>query len=281
MSTEVQIEWNKLQPTTKGLFYSPYNSPLCNTPFESKKVDLQLSPSPQPAVPVPEIPDTGSIPQASNGDGVLVRFMGNNNYHDVALQAASELLPPDEEEDVVKKKNKNKNKNKNRNRRRNRKKKKDEEATRKEEYKNEEKDEVVTMAQVNRQGWRNATANIDHNTPSEFHALEEFPKKPNPGLPASTALVKSSFETSQDTLVLSTYQLHICQEFILSPIEKEQMAVYQRAIEGIGDRNGRHVIILTTLPNMDQWTISAIQVVNEYLHSDHGTRMKWSSRMKR
>jgi hypothetical protein len=40
------------------------------------------------------------------------------------------------------------------------------------------------------------------------------------------------------------------------------MAVYQRAIEGIRDRNGRHVIILTTLPNVDQWTISTIQVVS-------------------
>ncbi len=200
---------------------------------------------------MPEIPDTGSIPQASNGNSVLVRFIGNNNYHDVALQAASELLPPNEEEDIVKEKKKNKNKNKNKNRKRNRKKKKDEEATRKEEYKNEEKDEVVTMAQVNRQGWRKATANIDHNTASEFHGLEAFLKKPNPRLPASTAL-KSSFETSQDTLILSTYQLHICQEFILSPIEKEQMAVYQRAIKGMRDRNGRHVIILTTFPNINQ-----------------------------
>jgi hypothetical protein len=40
------------------------------------------------------------------------------------------------------------------------------------------------------------------------------------------------------------------------------MAVYQRAMEGISDKNGRHVIILTTLPNIDQWAVSLVQCVN-------------------
>jgi hypothetical protein len=58
------------------------------------------------------------------------------------------VLLPDEEKDIVKKKEKkNKNKNKNRNKNMNKKKKKEEEAIRKEEYKN--KDEIVIMAQVN------------------------------------------------------------------------------------------------------------------------------------
>jgi hypothetical protein len=144
-----QIEWDEFQSTTKELVPDSYNSRLCNTPLESKKVDLQLSPSPPLAVPVPDIPDTGSRPQASQGDAVLVGFIGNNNYHDVALQAASEILPPDEkdtEEDnctACKEEAMNCTTCK-------------EEAMRKEERKNNEgkadiDKETVTMAQINRE----------------------------------------------------------------------------------------------------------------------------------
>jgi hypothetical protein len=219
-----------------------YNSRLCNTPVEPKEVNLQPSPSPPPAVALPEIRDPGPGPLPSQGDGCLIGLMANGENPDIALQAASVPLPSDEEADLVR-----------------------------EDLEEEDgKDEIVTMAQVNREEWCKATANVDntqvHNAALQFQicsrAPQQFLKKPSPGLPASTVLVGSSFETSQEPLVLSTHQLHLYRGLNLSSTEQEQMAVYQRAIEGINDRNGRHVIILTTLPNMDQWAISLVQCVN-------------------
>jgi len=215
---DAQIEWEEFQSRTEELVPNSYNSRLCNTPLEIKKVDLQLSPSPPPAVPVPEIPDTGPDPQPSQGDAVMVGFMGNHNYHEVALRAASEQLPPDEGE----------------------------------------------VAQVNGEECCKATANIDktqvRNAASEFrvrsHDLEELLR------PASKVVVKSSFETPQEPLILSTDQVHNNQGLVLSSTEQELMAVYQRAIEGIADGKGRHVTILTTLPEMDQWAISSVERVN-------------------
>lgn len=76
-----------------------------------------------------------------------------------------------------------------------------------------------------------------------------------------SVLVESSFETPQEPLVISTHQLHLDQELNLSSPEKEQMAIYQ-AIKGISDGDGRHVIILTTLPNIDWWAVSLVECVN-------------------
>ena len=82
-----KIEWDEFRSVTKELAHHSDNSHLCNTPVEPKKVYLQLSPSAPPAVPVPQIPDTGPGlgHRASQGDAVIVQFMGNNNYHDVLL----------------------------------------------------------------------------------------------------------------------------------------------------------------------------------------------------
>jgi hypothetical protein len=213
--------------------------------------------------------------------------MGNGKYHDVALQAANEPLASNEEadEDEIKgdnckrwivhcgknnKKNNKKNKKKNKKKKEKKKKEKMEEAMRKEEYKKDDVDkEIVTMVQVNQEEWCKATANADntqvHNAASEFQicsrALQQFLTKPSPRLPVPTVLVESSFETPQEPLVVSTHQLHLDQGLNLSSIEKEQMAIYQ-AIKGISDRDSRHVIILTTLPNIDQWAVSLVECVN-------------------
>ncbi len=204
---------------------------------------------------MPGIPDTG--PRASAGDRCLVNFIGNHKYPHVGLQAAKETLPPDEEEEMKKKKKKKK-KNKNKNRNRNMKKKKEEEAMRKEEHKKEGEDAIINMAQINGKEWCKATANVEN---TRGHNVAFPTAQSSPGLPASTVLDESPVETSQEPLILSTYQLHTQQGLILSPTEEEQILVYQRAIEGMKHRNGRHVIILTTLPNMDQGARSSVQCV--------------------
>lgn len=97
--------------------------------------------------------------------------MANGANPDIVLQAASVPLPSDEEADLVR-----------------------------EDL--EEADE-----------WCKATANIDntqvHNAALGFqirsYALQQLLKKPSPRLPASTVLVESSFETSQEPLVLSIH----------------------------------------------------------------------------
>jgi hypothetical protein len=87
----------------------------------------------------------------------------------------------------------------------------EEEAMKKEEHKNEGKEEIVNMAQVKEEEWCKAIANVD-NTRVHNAALQiahQFLTKPSPGLLASTVLVKSLVETSQEPLILSTYQLYI------------------------------------------------------------------------
>ena len=269
----VQIEWDELR---SELVHDSYNSRLCNTSVEPRKVNLQPSPSPPPAVFLPQIRD----PRPSQGDGIVVQYMGNGKYHDVALQAANEPLASVEaDEDEIKGDNckrwivhcgKNNKKNKKNKKKKKKKKKKTEEAMRNEEYKKDDVDkEIVAMAQVNQGEWCKATANANntqvHNAASGFQicsrALQQFLTKPSPRLPVPTVLVESSFETPQEPLVLSTHQLHLDQGLNLSSIEKEQMTIYQ-AIKGISDRDSRHVIILTTLPNIDQWAVSLVECVN-------------------
>jgi hypothetical protein len=48
------------------------------------------------------------------------------------------------------------------------------------------------------------------------------------------------------------------------------MTIYQ-VIKGISDRDSRYVIILTTLPNIDQWAVSLVEYVNrarEYIRTE-------------
>jgi len=123
------------------------------------------------------------------------------------------------------------------------------EERKKSEEKHHADKEIVTWAQVNQEEQYKATTNANSKVNTQVHNAV------------------SSIEASQEPLVLSTYQLHLHQELNptgidLSSTEEEQMTVYQRAIEGINNRNDRHVTILTTLPNIDQWPVSMIQYMN-------------------
>jgi len=77
---------------------------LCSLTLQPKKVNLQPSPSPPPAVPLPQTRDPSPGLQPTESDGVLVNFMGDYNHPDVAFRAARELLPLDNEGKKKKKK---------------------------------------------------------------------------------------------------------------------------------------------------------------------------------
>jgi len=69
------------------LFNSDYVDLRKTPPVETSKVNLQPSPSPPPAVPLPQaIPDVSPAPpnRPSQGDAVLVFFMDNGRMPDIA-----------------------------------------------------------------------------------------------------------------------------------------------------------------------------------------------------
>lgn len=81
-----------------------YNSDdldLRNTPpVESRKVNLRPSPSPPPAVPLPQIPDDRDPPnRPSQADGTLVSSLDNGRNPDIAREAAMKSLASDDEKD--------------------------------------------------------------------------------------------------------------------------------------------------------------------------------------
>ena len=77
-----------LPPTGDVTLYNSNCVDLRGTPpVAVKKVNLQFSPSPPPAVPLPQIiPDSGpNVPnRPSQGDGVLVGYMGGGGDPDIA-----------------------------------------------------------------------------------------------------------------------------------------------------------------------------------------------------
>ena len=103
-------------PTTLGVtkipqLLSSVNTTLYNSDHvdlreapqvEIRKVNLQPSPTPPPAVPVPPIVPEGSPDpphRHSQGDAVVVSFMDNGRNPDIAREAATKPLASDHEKD--------------------------------------------------------------------------------------------------------------------------------------------------------------------------------------
>lgn len=104
------VESQPLLPADDDL-YDPDDVGLSDSPpLRPMKVNLEPSPSPPPAVPLPQIsPESSPEPspkrkgsnrprnRATQGDAVLVNFMGGGQVPDVARDAGQQALPSDDE----------------------------------------------------------------------------------------------------------------------------------------------------------------------------------------
>lgn len=96
--------------TPSNEYLDPDDVGLRSPPLKPMKVNLQPSPSPPPAVPLPDIsPESSPEPpgrkgssrpkyRSSQGDAVLVAFMAGGNHSDIARAAGDKPLASDNEE---------------------------------------------------------------------------------------------------------------------------------------------------------------------------------------